>query len=593
MNEFIEHNTIQFKSKCRPMYVLHSSKPFFTLMDDFINGTEQPSMTPNALRYAVHRQTISWLIRHDGFIFYKEWNTSQSQSHPCLLQLFHFWEQVQLIVCIIVRTLKDGFPKQHPVDSFQHFFIPNESNDSNRLILSISCDPFFTVMENSKFEQCMEFTKQMCIQGPPIPTETIISSWFIRTGCAIYCKPCAQDFIVDYYVADSHTEETATQQTLFPVHLRPYLSLLQQLFASQYKPNVSNSPTLPTPTNNQSSSTNSLPEDSGKKEISLPHEIQNQSTPKKNQSKGSPKKSPTGTHSYSTRHRTSTVAKLLQSASRSKLQISYPDRRHQPGKPPLLMTPPKCGLHIRMLEESIVEKRLSMLSQMIAFHEELQEKGFFAPRDKWTSWLDCQHDPSADRPFMILMTICMSSSTSDLQLSSIMPRLFAFCLTSAMAVIEIAQQYGMDALCSIFSESGRYYQNTERIVNAADYFCQRHHGKIPNDITIYELTTLYGIGYKTACIVIKTAFQRVDSIPSDIHVIRWSEHLGWVPKGVTGCHVPKFSNLGCPLKLGMPSIPSLARSDNIPYLMNHEQHSYRSCARRTELISLCAKQSSP
>ena len=189
---------------------------------------------------------------------------------------------------------------------------------------------------------------------------------------------------------------------------------------------------------------------------------------------------------------------------------------------------------------TILDRHLHELSQMTNFHEELKFYGFMAPRDKWEAWIDNHAaEPLADRPFMVLMTICMSSSTSDVQLSTIMPRLFACGMTSAAAVLEIAEKYGMDALYCLLSESGRYYQNTERIVNAADYFIQKHNGTIPKEITIHELITLNGIGYKTACIILESAFGRVDGIPADIHVIRWSAAFGWVPPNLNGLATSK------------------------------------------------------
>jgi endonuclease III len=164
-----------------------------------------------------------------------------------------------------------------------------------------------------------------------------------------------------------------------------------------------------------------------------------------------------------------------------------------------------------------------------------------SPCDQWEDWIDnFQHEHGCDRAFMCLLIIIMSSSTADTQLANIVPRLFSSGLTSAKAVIEVAQQYGLNTFCSLFSEGGRYYQNAERILNAADYFVQYHGGTIPESITVNELCTLFGVGYKTANIVVTTAFGRVDGIPSDIHVIRWSSMLGWCTSNVDGLKCSKL-----------------------------------------------------
>jgi endonuclease III len=144
----------------------------------------------------------------------------------------------------------------------------------------------------------------------------------------------------------------------------------------------------------------------------------------------------------------------------------------------------------------------------------------------------------SDSAFMYLIVILMSSSTSDFQLGEIIPRLFCAGLTSADGVVDVLRKYGPDSLCSLLSESGRYYQNAERIINAASYFVDRHGGRIPTTISINELCTLLGVGYKTANIVITTSFGRVEGIPSDIHVLRWAKALGWssTPSWNNGLH---------------------------------------------------------
>ena len=526
MDDYVERNCIRFESKCFPIYCLHSNEAFFSFMYDFMRTTQHASMTSNALRRAVQSQTIAWLLRNNGHIQFQEKNTWQSRTHTCRISEFIFFERVQLIVGIIIRTLKDGYSPHQSIDSYQHFFVPDEPFFSNRLFLSISCRPNITVVKNQHYWDCLQFTygKKPSPPRPPSKAHSIVSSWFFRTGVPIVCKQVPQEMIVDYYVEDSKDKSTDSE-FCFPLSLNLYVSKLVASFSTEHITPKSQDNSQPLdhtiPYNNYTDDDNRT----------------KQTTPKSRQRKQQyPKKSSVqySTHSYSTRYRNAIISQFLQSTSHSKEEIQYPDRRHQPGDPPNLTTPARCSLRITPVEETVRQQRISELSQMMSFHAELKEKGIFAPRDKWTAWLQFTDDPTADRPFMILITICMSSSTSDSQLSSIIPRLFACGLTSANAVIDIAQQFGMNAFCSLLSESGLYYNNTERIVNAADYFCQYHGGKIPEDITIYELTKLHGIGYKTACIVIEEAFHRVDGIPADIHVIRWADHLSWTPTGIVG-----------------------------------------------------------
>ena len=78
-----------------------------------------------------------------------------------------------------------------------------------------------------------------------------------------------------------------------------------------------------------------------------------------------------------------------------------------------------------------------------------------------------------------------------------------------------------------FSEAGCFCQNVEWIINTADYFIAHRNGRVPSNITVQELLTLHGVGYKSANIVVTTAFDRVNGIPSDIHVLQWAFVLGW------------------------------------------------------------------
>jgi endonuclease III len=192
------------------------------------------------------------------------------------------------------------------------------------------------------------------------------------------------------------------------------------------------------------------------------------------------------------------------------------------------------------LDPFLIKQRLNILLQLESIHAALVHLDILSPRDKWEEWIDnFQDDRDCDPAFMCLIVIIMSSSTADNQLAEIVPRIFLSGLTSAHAVLDIAQQYGLDSLCSLLSDAGRFYQNTERILNAADYFMQRHDGKIPSSISVQELSSLYGVGYKTANIVITKAFRRVEGIPSDIHVIRWSSVLGWCSSNIDGFHCSK------------------------------------------------------
>ena len=243
-----------------------------------------------------------------------------------------------------------------------------------------------------------------------------------------------------------------------------------------------------------------------------------------------------------TRNSVSKKAKLLLAGSSAKTKIKYNNgERHMPGDPVKYspMTTLK-NLRSMTIDETKKNRLIASFQDLCAFHQGLTKTPAFSmPRDTWQEWIDksCHDDDGDsivyDRAFMCLMVILMSSSTADSQLAVLVPRLFSTGLTSATDVIEFAKMYGMDVLCSLLTSTGRFYQNAERIVNAADHFVSLHGGIIPPNISVEEIGTLFGVGYKTANIVITYAFDRMDGIPADIHVIRWAVHLGWVPHNCT------------------------------------------------------------
>jgi endonuclease III len=241
------------------------------------------------------------------------------------------------------------------------------------------------------------------------------------------------------------------------------------------------------------------------------------------------------------------ISNLLTSVSRSKSQIQYTSdmSRHLPGQPPKLKRLPAlmfADTDEGLLGPFMLNQQIATVCELEGLHSALIHLNILSPRDQWEEWIDdFKSEDDRDPAFMCLLIILMSSSTADNQLAHIIPRLFSSGLTSAKAVVDIVQQYGLDSFCLLLSESGRFYQNAERILNAADYFVQRHdNGRIPRNITVNELCTLFGVGYKTANIVITTAFRRVDGIPSDIHVIRWSALLGWCPPNCDGLKCSKL-----------------------------------------------------
>jgi len=65
----------------------------------------------------------------------------------------------------------------------------------------------------------------------------------------------------------------------------------------------------------------------------------------------------------------------------------------------------------------------------------------------------------------------------------------------------------------------------KNIIAACKMLAEKHGGKVPR--TVEELTELPGIGRKTAIVILTNAFDIVNGVVVDTHVIRVSYRLGW------------------------------------------------------------------
>ncbi len=124
-------------------------------------------------------------------------------------------------------------------------------------------------------------------------------------------------------------------------------------------------------------------------------------------------------------------------------------------------------------------------------------------------------------PFQVLIATLLSARTQDATTLAASTRLFTRARTPrTVAALSIAE---IESL--IYPVS--FYRNKARHVKAA---CERllstYGGRVPSSLE--EMTTLPGVGRKTASLVMILAFQSTQHICVDIHVHRISNRLGWV-----------------------------------------------------------------
>lgn len=120
-------------------------------------------------------------------------------------------------------------------------------------------------------------------------------------------------------------------------------------------------------------------------------------------------------------------------------------------------------------------------------------------------------------PFETLIATMLSAQSTDKQVNKVTPALFRdFPTAEKMAAAEPDQVYPYVKSCGFKSKSVNIVMAARKIV--ADFG-----GKVPE--TMAELTSLPGVGRKTANVVMANAF-RIPAIAVDTHVFRVSNRLG-------------------------------------------------------------------
>ena len=130
-------------------------------------------------------------------------------------------------------------------------------------------------------------------------------------------------------------------------------------------------------------------------------------------------------------------------------------------------------------------------------------------------------EEQAVEPFQILIATLLSARTQDATTHAASTRLFSRARTArAMATLTVTE---IERL--IYPVS--FYRNKARHVKACcEALLTTFRGRVPE--TMEELTTLPGVGRKTANLVMILAFKSRRNICVDTHVHRISNRLGWV-----------------------------------------------------------------
>lgn len=121
-------------------------------------------------------------------------------------------------------------------------------------------------------------------------------------------------------------------------------------------------------------------------------------------------------------------------------------------------------------------------------------------------------------PYELLIAVMLSAQCTDIRVNMVTKDLFKLANTP-----EKMLALGLDKLKKIIHPCGFYNTKSKAIIETSKDLIEKFNGQVPS--TMEELTSLRGVGRKTANVVIANAFGG-QTIAVDTHVHRVSKRLG-------------------------------------------------------------------
>ncbi len=139
-----------------------------------------------------------------------------------------------------------------------------------------------------------------------------------------------------------------------------------------------------------------------------------------------------------------------------------------------------------------------------------------------STYPDARCELLARDPWELLVATILSARTTDTQVNKVMAVLTEHYLGPA-TIADLDYR----AFARVIRHVPLYRQKARAIVEAARNIMRLHHGKVPEDQRV--LSTLPGVGRKTAAVVVGNAFD-VPAIAADVHVQRIVFRIGWTKR---------------------------------------------------------------
>jgi len=126
----------------------------------------------------------------------------------------------------------------------------------------------------------------------------------------------------------------------------------------------------------------------------------------------------------------------------------------------------------------------------------------------------------ADNPFQLLVATRLSAQCTDARVNLVTPALF-----EKYPTIEAFANASIEDVERMVHSCGFYHHKARDIIGMANEVLTRFNGVVPD--TIEELTTLPGVGRKTANLIVGDVYGK-PAVVADTHLIRITNRIGLV-----------------------------------------------------------------
>lgn len=175
-----------------------------------------------------------------------------------------------------------------------------------------------------------------------------------------------------------------------------------------------------------------------------------------------------------------------------------------------------------------------------------------------------------DTPFELLIATILSAQCTDERVNLVTQQLFKTYRTP-----EALAQLPLPKLEKLIQSAGFFRMKAKNIRGCSEALVAQHGGKIPQDLEL--LTSLPGVGRKTANVVLGTAFGIPSGVVVDTHVHRLSQRLG-------------LTDADDPVRIERDLIELLPRKEWINFSHRLIWHGRRICKARKPLCGECPMQ---